>query len=179
MIEKNESKPKEEPSRYHHNNQSNKYTKILLAFTFVSAAFLILFNVFEPFFEPKLIIKTTVNSYSSSVTVSETENKAVESLSSQKSSNSIPKSQVVSSSSSGKIVSSAVNASSSIVILSSSISTKQSLSLDTVYWTKGGSVYHAIKECSSLRRSTEILCGTVQQAIEAGKLSLCKICGSS
>ena len=47
----------------------------------------------------------------------------------------------------------------------------------TVYWTKSGSVWHTSADCYHLRKSTEILSGTVTEAQEAGKLKLCSNCG--
>jgi len=49
--------------------------------------------------------------------------------------------------------------------------------LRTVYWTPGGRVYHARRDCSTLSRSTTVLSGTVSQAMNAGKPALCKVCG--
>lgn len=47
----------------------------------------------------------------------------------------------------------------------------------TVYWTPGGSVWHTTESCSSLSRSKEIISGTEEQAIQAGKERVCKKCG--
>lgn len=46
----------------------------------------------------------------------------------------------------------------------------------TVYWVAGGSVWHLTDRCSSLARSKQILSGTVEEAISAGKSRACKIC---
>lgn len=46
----------------------------------------------------------------------------------------------------------------------------------TVYWTAGGSVYHAYDDCSHLNNTAELLTGTPAAAIEAGKTRLCKTC---
>ena len=48
---------------------------------------------------------------------------------------------------------------------------------DTVYWVKNGGVWHLRRDCSSLSRSKEILSGTVNEAIAAGKERVCKLCG--
>ena len=49
---------------------------------------------------------------------------------------------------------------------------------DTVYWVKGGEVWHTRSNCSSLSRSKNILSGTVEDALLAGKARVCKRCGS-
>ena len=46
----------------------------------------------------------------------------------------------------------------------------------TVHWTAGGSVYHTHADCSHLRRSKEILHGTLDEAIDAGKDKICSSC---
>lgn len=45
-----------------------------------------------------------------------------------------------------------------------------------VYWTKGGGVFHTYEDCSSLNRSEELIEGNIDQAHEAKKERLCKIC---
>lgn len=45
-----------------------------------------------------------------------------------------------------------------------------------VFWVEGGSVWHTDKSCSSLLRSKNILSGTIDQAMKAGKSRACKIC---
>ena len=45
-----------------------------------------------------------------------------------------------------------------------------------VYWTKGGKVFHIYEDCSALNRSEELTVGTTQQAEEAKKERLCKVC---
>ena len=45
-----------------------------------------------------------------------------------------------------------------------------------VYWTENGTVYHLRKDCSSLRRSTHILQGSIEEAIVAKKERVCKSC---
>lgn len=47
---------------------------------------------------------------------------------------------------------------------------------DVVYWTEGGSVYHITDQCSTLRRSKNILHGTVDEALAAKKERPCKTC---
>lgn len=49
---------------------------------------------------------------------------------------------------------------------------------DTVYWVKGGEVWHTKSTCASLSRSKSILSGTVEEAMLAGKARVCKRCGS-
>lgn len=46
-----------------------------------------------------------------------------------------------------------------------------------VYWVRGGSVYHLKSDCSSLSRSSEILSGTIEDAIADGKERVCSRCG--
>lgn len=47
----------------------------------------------------------------------------------------------------------------------------------TVYWVKGGEVWHIKKTCQSLSRSKNILSGSVDDAVAAGKTRVCKKCG--
>lgn len=50
-------------------------------------------------------------------------------------------------------------------------------SLDrTAYWTSGGKSYHFSASCSTLARSKNILSGTLQDALDAGKLDPCDRC---
>lgn len=49
---------------------------------------------------------------------------------------------------------------------------------DTVYWVAGGEVWHTKSTCSSLSRSKNILSGTVEDAVLAGKSRVCKRCGT-
>ncbi len=46
-----------------------------------------------------------------------------------------------------------------------------------VYWTEGGEVWHLTENCSSLSRSKNILSGSVEAAIDAGKERACMRCG--
>ena len=46
----------------------------------------------------------------------------------------------------------------------------------TVYWTKSGTVWHLFEDCGYLKGSTSILSGSVEKAIEEGKLKLCSSC---
>ena len=47
-----------------------------------------------------------------------------------------------------------------------------------VYWTRFGKVYHTHDDCQHLNRSGELYYGTVDQAIAASKVRLCKTCAS-
>ena len=47
----------------------------------------------------------------------------------------------------------------------------------TVYWTPGGSVWHISRSCSALKNSSEVLSGTKDEALAAGKERVCKKCG--
>ena len=47
---------------------------------------------------------------------------------------------------------------------------------NTVYWTKGGGVYHLYKDCGYIKSSSEILSGTVEEALEAKKSGVCSRC---
>lgn len=47
---------------------------------------------------------------------------------------------------------------------------------NTVYWTKGGGVYHLYEDCGYIKSSSEILSGTSEEAIEAGKSGICSRC---
>lgn len=47
---------------------------------------------------------------------------------------------------------------------------------NTVYWTKGGGVYHLYEDCSYIKSSSEILSGSAEEAIEAGKSGVCSRC---
>ncbi len=50
---------------------------------------------------------------------------------------------------------------------------------DTVcYWTKSGSVWHLMPDCSYLRNSKNIISGTVKDAALAEKLKPCSRCCS-
>ena len=46
----------------------------------------------------------------------------------------------------------------------------------TAYWTKSGKSYHFSKSCPSLSRSKNILSGTLQDALNAGKKDPCNNC---
>lgn len=46
-----------------------------------------------------------------------------------------------------------------------------------VFWTEGGEVWHLTENCSSLSRSKNILSGSVDDAIGAGKERACMRCG--
>ena len=47
----------------------------------------------------------------------------------------------------------------------------------TVYWVEGGEVWHTTSSCPSLSRSKNILSGSLDDAIAAGKERVCKRCG--
>ncbi|MBE6684891.1 MAG: hypothetical protein E7592_04505 [Ruminococcaceae bacterium] len=49
---------------------------------------------------------------------------------------------------------------------------------NTVYWTKGGGVYHLYEDCSYIKSSSEILSGTLEEALETGKSGVCSRCQS-
>lgn len=48
---------------------------------------------------------------------------------------------------------------------------------NTVYWTKGGSVYHKYRDCYHLKDSESIQSGTVLTAQMNGKERVCSECG--
>ncbi|MBQ2765474.1 MAG: hypothetical protein IJF48_00620, partial [Clostridia bacterium] len=48
---------------------------------------------------------------------------------------------------------------------------------DTVYWVKGGEVWHVKKTCSSLSNSKNILTGSIEEAMSNGKTRKCSRCG--
>lgn len=48
--------------------------------------------------------------------------------------------------------------------------------LGGVYWTKYGTVFHSHEDCSSLSRTDELTTGSIQEAQDAGKQRMCKIC---
>ncbi|MEE0970282.1 MAG: hypothetical protein U0M06_13005 [Clostridia bacterium] len=47
---------------------------------------------------------------------------------------------------------------------------------DVVWWTKGGSVWHANRECSSISDSNEVFSGSIKDAEAAEKERGCKRC---
>lgn len=47
---------------------------------------------------------------------------------------------------------------------------------DTVYWVKGGEVWHVKRTCSSLSHSKNILTGTLEEAVANGKTRQCSRC---
>ena len=55
--------------------------------------------------------------------------------------------------------------------------TPDETTIDVVYWTEGGSVWHNTKDCSALARSKNIISGSVHDAVRAGKERVCKKCG--
>ena len=46
---------------------------------------------------------------------------------------------------------------------------------DTVYWVKGGSVWHLSRDCYHLRNK-DVISGSVEEAQEAGKTKVCSNC---
>ena len=46
----------------------------------------------------------------------------------------------------------------------------------TAYWTAGGGSYHFSKNCTSLKRSRNIISGTLQEALDEGKTDPCNLC---
>ena len=46
----------------------------------------------------------------------------------------------------------------------------------TVYWTESGTKYHTHRDCGSLKNSTNVISGTLDEALEAEKEGLCKHC---
>ncbi len=49
---------------------------------------------------------------------------------------------------------------------------------ETVYWSTFGKVYHTHDDCSHLNQSETLTFGTVEQAIAANRVRLCKTCAS-
>ncbi len=47
---------------------------------------------------------------------------------------------------------------------------------DVVYWTKSGYTWHISINCSYLKKSDNILSGSVEDAVEAGKTKVCSRC---
>ncbi len=45
-----------------------------------------------------------------------------------------------------------------------------------VYWTAHGKVFHLYEDCQSLDRSETLITGSAQEAIDAGKSSICDFC---
>ncbi len=56
---------------------------------------------------------------------------------------------------------------------SESNSSDGSDNLKTVFWTKNGKVYHKYRDCSGIRKSKNVLSGTIS---DSGKSRLCKRC---
>ncbi len=46
----------------------------------------------------------------------------------------------------------------------------------TVYWTEYGTVWHLFEDCGHLKGSKSILSGSVEKAMEEGKIKLCSSC---
>jgi hypothetical protein len=47
------------------------------------------------------------------------------------------------------------------------------------YWTKSGKTYHTCRSCSALARSKNVMQGTIQDAVNAGKKSVCGTCAAT
>ena len=47
---------------------------------------------------------------------------------------------------------------------------------EEVFWTKSGTVWHIYSDCSHIRNSGEVICGSVEEAVSAGKSKLCTNC---
>lgn len=47
------------------------------------------------------------------------------------------------------------------------------------FWTPGGSVIHRSRNCPSLSKSTEVHCGTKEEASVEGKDRVCSVCGAN
>ncbi len=43
----------------------------------------------------------------------------------------------------------------------------------TVFWPSGGSAYHTNPGCKHLQRAAKVYCGTVDEALAAGKATVC------
>ena len=52
------------------------------------------------------------------------------------------------------------------------------LGSETVYWTTFGKVYHTHDDCSHLNQSETLTYGTVEEAIAANRVRLCKTCAN-
>lgn len=48
---------------------------------------------------------------------------------------------------------------------------------ELLFWTESGKVWHISRECSALKRSSNILSGNRSAAAEAGKERACSVCG--
>lgn len=50
---------------------------------------------------------------------------------------------------------------------------------EIVYWTEGGSVYHRDRSCSHLKKSENVVEGSVKHARKEGKDRPCSTCGET
>ena len=66
--------------------------------------------------------------------------------------------------------------SSQAITAESSVSVDAVQTMDEVYWTEGGTVYHLRDTCSALKKSKEIFHGTIEEALSARKERACKTC---
>ena len=55
---------------------------------------------------------------------------------------------------------------------------QQTLAGQTVYWTQYGKKYHTHEDCQHLNRSDVLTAGTIDEAVAAGRSSMCKTCAS-
>ena len=70
----------------------------------------------------------------------------------------------------------AENASTSFATVQTDTDAFEATVYEIVYWTESGSVYHITDLCGSLKHSTEIMHGSVDEAIAAKKERPCKSC---
>lgn len=45
-----------------------------------------------------------------------------------------------------------------------------------IYYTENGTVYHTNRDCSYLKKSANVICGSVAQAEQSGKAQICSAC---
>lgn len=50
------------------------------------------------------------------------------------------------------------------------------LESNKVYWTKSGTVWHLYSDCSHIKNSSDVIYGSVEEAISSGKIKLCSNC---
>ena len=55
----------------------------------------------------------------------------------------------------------------------------ETLSGQEVYFTQFGSVYHVDPECQHIRNSSNVLQGTIDEAVAGGKTRMCKTCANN
>lgn len=69
------------------------------------------------------------------------------------------------------------SSSAQIEVVTNEKDTDNEPSYGTVYWTESGSVWHTSRDCRYLKKSTNILSGSVEKAKESGKTRACSGCG--